>query len=68
MIKHHLLNVKQLSEYLGISVNTIYAMVSQCRIPFVKVERLTKFDIEKVDEWIKNNSFGEENFRHITKE
>jgi excisionase family DNA binding protein len=31
-------------------------MVSQRRIPYVKVGRLVKFDVELLDKWIKQNT------------
>ncbi|MCK4418447.1 helix-turn-helix domain-containing protein [Candidatus Aerophobetes bacterium] len=51
-----LLNINELSEYIGLSTNTIYSWVSQRRIPFVKCGRLTKFDLQRIDEWIEKNS------------
>ncbi len=48
---------------LDISVNTAYSMVSQRRIPFVKIGRLTKFDIERIEEWIEEHSTEEKKFR-----
>ncbi len=34
-IKRRLLNVKEVAEYTGLSVHTLYTMVSLRRIPFV---------------------------------
>lgn len=51
-----LININELSEYTGLSKNTIYSWVSQRRIPFVKCGRLTKFDLKRIDEWIEENS------------
>jgi len=61
-MNRRLLSVTELSEYLGLPKNTIYARVSQRRIPFVKCGRLTKFDLEKIEEWIEENSVEEEKF------
>ena len=57
-----LLNVEELSEYIGLSTSTIYSWVSQRRIPFVKCGRLTKFDLQRIDEWIKESSVEEKKF------
>lgn len=57
-----LLNINELSEYIGLSTNTIYSWVSQRRIPYVKCGRLTKFDIQRIDEWIKESSVEEKKF------
>ncbi len=51
-----LLNIQEASQYVGLSVHTLYTMVSQRRIPFVKMGRLTKFDIGLLDVWIKKNT------------
>jgi len=65
MSLRRLINVRELSEYLDLSVNTIYCLVSQRRIPFVKVGRLTKFDLQKIDQWIEEHSVEEKKFEHI---
>ena len=65
MSLRRLINVRELSEYLDLKVSTIYCLVSQRRIPFVKVGRLTKFDLQKIDDWIKENSVEEQKFEHV---
>jgi len=61
-VKQRLVDVRELSNYLGISLNTLYSWVSQRRIPFVKCGRLTKFDVQKIEKWIEENSVEEEKF------
>lgn len=51
-----LLNIKEVADYTGLSPHTLYTMVSQRRIPFVKLGRLTKFDREELDKWIAGHS------------
>jgi len=51
-VKPRLVSIHDCSVYLGLSVHTLYTMVSQRRIPFVKVGRLVKFDLTLVDAWI----------------
>lgn len=51
-----LLSIRQVSTYTGLAVPTLYTMVSQRRIPFVKMGRLTKFDREELDRWITRQS------------
>ena len=48
--------INYISEYLGVKVNTIYSWVSQRKIPYTKANRLLRFDIRKIEEWVKNNS------------
>lgn len=53
---NRLLSVREAALYLNVSPYTLYAMVSQRRVPYVKVGRLTKFDKGELDKWIKQNS------------
>ena len=55
-IQRRLLAVQEAAYYTGLSVHTLYTMVSQRRVPFVKMGRLVKFDVELVDKWIKQNT------------
>jgi excisionase family DNA binding protein len=55
-LSRRLLNVQEAAAYTGLSVHTLYTMVSQRRIPYVKVGRLTKFDVGLLDAWIKQNT------------
>jgi len=51
-----LLNIREVADYTGLSPHTLYQMVSQRRIPFVKMGRLTKFDRDELDRWITRHS------------
>jgi excisionase family DNA binding protein len=51
-IARRLLDIQEVATYTGLSVHTLYTMVSQRRIPFVKMGRLTKFDLQELDRWI----------------
>ncbi len=51
-----LLSVVQAAEYTGLSVHTVYRMVSQRRIPYVKVGRLMKFDVRLLDQWLERQT------------
>ena len=51
-----LLSVREAATYLGLSPFTLYAMVSQRRVPYVKVGRLTKFEMGRLNEWITQHS------------
>lgn len=48
-----LIGVREAAQYTGLSTHTVYAMVSQRRIPYVKMGRLVKFDQALLDSWIK---------------
>jgi excisionase family DNA binding protein len=51
-----LIPIQEAALYTGLSIHTLYAMVSQRRVPFVRVGRLVKFDVELLDKWIKQNT------------
>ena len=51
-----LLSVKEAGTYTGLSPHTLYTMVSQRRIPYIKVGRLTKFDVRLLEAWIKQHT------------
>lgn len=55
-IERRLITIAEAAQYTGLSVHTLYTMTSQRRIPFVKVGRLTKFDREQLDKWIKQQT------------
>ena len=51
-----LLDIKEVAHYTGLSVHTLYTMVSQRRVPYVKMGRLTKFDRDEIDRWITSHT------------
>ncbi len=51
-----LLSVREAASYMGLSTHTLYTMVSQRRIPYIKVGRLTKFDVGLLDAWLKQHT------------
>jgi excisionase family DNA binding protein len=52
----HLLTVKQIAEYLNISVSTVYGMVSARRFPFLKIGSRVLFDLEAIKRWTAKSS------------
>ena len=56
------LGVREFAEYLGIEESTVYAWVYQKRIPYVKVGRLVKFDLRKIEDWLKQRSVKQINW------
>lgn len=67
MTNRRLVDVQELSELRGLSINTIYSWVSQRKIPFVKCGRLTKFYLKVINEEITENTLKEERFERIPK-
>lgn len=52
LMEKRLLNIRETSEYLGVTVNTLYCWVSQRRIPFVKIGKRTMFDYSHLNDYI----------------
>lgn len=52
MTERRLIGIRELSEYLGVSKNTVYSWVYHDKIPYSKVGRLLRFDLSKIDLWI----------------
>ena len=55
-MKHNLISIDEAAKYMGLAKQTLYTMVNQRRIPYVKVGRLLKFDLGMLDQWIHQNS------------
>ena len=47
-----LLTPQDLAEYLNISIETIYSWTSMKQIPYYKVGRLVRFDLDEIDKWL----------------
>jgi excisionase family DNA binding protein len=56
MFQKRLLNAQELAEYLGTSRNSVYQLVCRRIVPFVKIGRSTRFDLQDIDAWIKEHS------------
>ncbi len=52
-LTRRLISVQEASDYIGLSPDTVYTMVSKRRIPFVKVGRRTMFDVGLLQDWLK---------------
>lgn len=50
-----LVDVQAAASYLAVSVSTLYGWVWQRRIPFVKVGRALRFDLNDLDNFIAAN-------------
>ena len=53
---HRLLTISEAAQYTGLAVNTLYKMVSQRRIPHVKLGSRVRFDVGLLDGWLKQNT------------
>lgn len=48
------LGVKDLAEHLGVPINTLRSWVWMRRIPYIKLGRTVKFDLQDIEEWIRD--------------
>ncbi|MDE2232334.1 MAG: helix-turn-helix domain-containing protein [Candidatus Omnitrophica bacterium] len=48
--------MNECSEFLGVTKGTLYVWVCHKKIPYVKVGRLVKFDLNQLEQWLKKNS------------
>ncbi|MBU1087157.1 MAG: helix-turn-helix domain-containing protein [Candidatus Omnitrophica bacterium] len=53
MIEKRFVGTKELAEYLDVAAGTLRVWVCHKKIPYVKVGRLVKFDLQKIEKWIK---------------
>lgn len=51
-----LLTAEELGQYISKSIPAIYTMVSRRQIPFVRLGRLTRFDVRAIDKWLESQS------------
>ena len=52
---------KDLSEHLKMSENTLRQYVMYRKIPFIKIGKSVRFDPDVMVEWIKDQTFRDEN-------
>ena len=50
------LGIKELAEYLGIATGTVYVWVCHKKIPYLKIGRLVKFDLKRIEKWLEESS------------
>lgn len=55
-----MIDVKQLSEYLNISISLVRKLVRKSEIPYNKVGAKILFPKSGIDIWLKNNQKGNE--------
>ena len=58
-MKKNWMSVAEIADYLGMSSSTIYQHIAKRQIPFSKVPHssLIRFDQERIDKWLKDNTF-----------
>lgn len=47
-----LLDISDVSDIIGVKINTLYSWVHQKKIPYIKIGRMVKFKPSDIDKWI----------------
>jgi excisionase family DNA binding protein len=55
-MNNKLINIKELSEYFGVAVPTLYQWAQTEKIPSIKCGRLVRFELDAVLEYLKSGS------------
>ncbi len=50
----NLIDAVALSQIIGVDKGTIYDWVRRGKIPHVRLERLVRFDLKDIDEWVRD--------------
>jgi len=53
-IERQYLSVKELSQYAGISVHTLYLWVQLRKIPYRKIGKLVRFKLTEIEGWLED--------------
>ena len=53
------IGIKELAQYLDLSTNTIRSWVWMRKIPYFKMGRLVRFDLQEIDLWAKEGKVKE---------
>ncbi|MBM3244211.1 MAG: helix-turn-helix domain-containing protein [Candidatus Omnitrophica bacterium] len=48
------LSVKELSQYMGISIHTIYLWIQLKKIPYYKIGKIVRFNLREIDAWLEH--------------
>ncbi len=57
------LSVEEISEYLGVSKDTVYAWINKRNMPAHRIGRLWKFKTDEIDEWVRSGGAAEHDGR-----
>lgn len=53
------LSMKDITDHLGVSRDTVLTWINEKKMPAHKIGRLWKFQISEVDAWVKNGGSAE---------
>lgn len=47
------LSVKEISQYMGLSTHTVYLWVQLKKIPYYKIGKAVRFNLQEINEWLR---------------
>jgi excisionase family DNA binding protein len=64
IISKEIMDVKELSEYLGIGKSKIYQLIREKKIPASRIGRQYRFSKSVIDSWLKENLITREELQY----
>ena len=58
-----LITVKEASQYLSLSTDTIYRMAASKKLPYLKIGDRVLFDVKSLDQWVEKHLIREKEWR-----
>jgi len=58
-----LITAKEASQYLGLSMDTVYRMASLKKLPYLKIGDRVLFDVKALDHWIEKHMIREKEWK-----
>ena len=52
-VKKRFFNVREISIYLGMSVPTIYRYAEEKKVPYFKIGKVLRFDVQEIERWMR---------------
>jgi excisionase family DNA binding protein len=57
-VEKKFITVAELAEYLGYNKQTVYNLVNQEKVPYLKPNGKLLFDVEAIDNWVRSSGKG----------
>ena len=59
ILEKRYLGMDECADYLGLTKGTLYVWVCHKKIPYLKVGKLVKFDLQEIEHWLKHKRIKE---------
>lgn len=61
ILEKRYLGIDECADYLGLTKGTLYVWVCRKKIPYLKMGKLVKFDLKKIELWARGKQIHEIN-------